>query len=170
MPIRNTIAPETQIMILMTTARFAFLFVPALAMITGTNLPMFIPSTIGAAIAKVILPAAEIACRTPTDADALCKTLTTTTPSRTPSSGFSNRAKISCSAAEVFSGSMPPSIIDMPINSVPKPIATDAIILCLCFFASRRINAPTATQSGANVAGERIDIAALPDKSPRRRI
>ena len=65
---------------------------------------------------------------------------------------------------------MPPSIIDMPMNSVPKPMRMEAISFCRCFFESRRRNAPTATHTGANVAGENSAIAALPDRSPRRRI
>lgn len=64
--------------------RLAFLFVPMQEMSAVTHVPMFCPITIGTALAKGTVPVSDSACKSPTEAEELCKTAVTAVPASSP--------------------------------------------------------------------------------------
>ena len=153
------------------TARLAFLLVPMLAITTVMHFPMFMPIKMGMAVAKRMEPVDDIACKTPTEAEELCKTAVTAMPISTPSRGLENMVIHSLNAAESARGRMACSMETMPTNKMPKPVIIIAILRVFTFFDTSIIPAPTAIQTGANEAGFRRSISRLVSWiSPKRKI
>ena len=108
---------------------------------------------IGAAMEKVTVPVEEIACKTPTEAEELCRIAVISAPTATPKSGFLNKKKIRWNCSESFNGASVVSIVVIPTNKMPKPIRIEAKSLALFFFDTKRIAAPTAMHKGAKEDG-----------------
>ncbi len=150
-------------------ARFASLLLPILASTTGTHFPIFCPSRIGSAVATVIVPLAESACKIPTVAEELWITAVSKNPTRIPISGLLNEINISLNCAESLSGANVPSIVVIPQKRIPKPIRRFAIFLGLRFFDKSMINAPTTIITGAKEEGFNMERKTPPPlRSPRR--
>ena len=90
---------------------------------TGTAAPMAIPIIIGNATSKLTAPVMASACKMPTAADALCKTLVKTSPTRIPRMGFEKSVIIPIKFSSDLSPETAPLIAFMPNIKTAKPIS-----------------------------------------------
>ncbi len=101
--------------------RFPFLFVPIEESSTGQEAPTPIPIVIGSAVAKLIVPVTESACKIPTEADALCKTAVNKIPAKIPARGFENIVSAFTNRSLSRSGATAPLIFCIPTIRMEKP-------------------------------------------------
>ena len=72
-------------------------------------------------------------------------------------------------ASDSFRGASAVSIVDIPMNRMPKPMKMLVIPLCFFFLTTSRANAPTITIAGAMVDGFRRSAKEAAPPSPARR-
>ena len=69
----------------------------------------------------------------------------TPVPTSTPSTGLEIAANSSANCGKSASGATEPSITDMPMNRIPKPVKISAISRVRRFFASIMMITPAST-------------------------
>lgn len=85
------------------------------------HVPICVPSTMGTALPNVTTPVSLSACRMPTLAEDDWMATVAARPARRPSSGFSSAVNTPMKNCESFSGATAVSIMNMPVNRMPKP-------------------------------------------------
>ena len=88
---------------------------------TGTAAPMAMPMTMGRATSKVTAPVMASACKIPTAAEALCKTLVNARPTRIPKMGLEKLVRMRIKASLSRRGDTAPDMADIPYISTAKP-------------------------------------------------
>ena len=114
----------------------------------------------------------DSACRIPTDAEDDWMIAVTPAPTSTPSTGLEIAANRSANCGRSASGATAPSMTDMPMNRIPKPVKISAISRVRRFFAIIIMITPTSTMIYARFFGLSRSMNRLPLPSPpdRRRI
>ncbi len=102
-----------------------------------TQVPMFCPNTIGYACSKVITPVVATAIKRPVVALLLWSIAVITNPTRIPRRGLSKLVISPVNFGFVSNGSIALPIMFIPMNNIPNPIMTSAMLLTFFFLAAR---------------------------------
>ena len=90
---------------------------------TGTAAPMAMPMMMGNATSKLTAPVMASACKMPTAAEALCKTLVNAMPTMMPSKGFEKSVRIRTKFSSSLSPETAPLMAFMPNIRTAKPMS-----------------------------------------------